>query len=155
MLCLNSKHGKKELSNAHFLVAGTALTFNRICLAILYLDNTLEKYIFFYFSGMLKQVKAGYLLHFKSKLEIKMLKSSFKDTFSENVSDLLILLLKEIFRLIAYRFDSRWCTNDLKEHIKCIKNRMTLYWHCIDIGIWQQGCCNLTILHFRSIYLLS
>ena len=83
MLCLNSKHGKKELSNAHFLVAGTALTFNRICLAILYLDNTLEKYIFFYISGMLKQVKAGYLLHFKSKLEIKMLKSSFKDTFSE------------------------------------------------------------------------
>ena len=60
-------------------IAGTALTFNRICLAILYLDNTLEKYIFFYFSGMLKQVKAGYLLHFKSKLEIKMLKSSFKD----------------------------------------------------------------------------
>ena len=80
MLCLNSKHGKKELSNAHLLfVAGTALTFNRICLAISYLDNTLEKYIFFYFSGMLKQVKAGYLLHFKSKLEIKMLKSSFKD----------------------------------------------------------------------------
>ena len=75
---------KERAVKCSLFIAGTALTFNRICLAILYLDNTLEKYIFFYFSGMLKQVKAGYLLHFKSKLEIKMLKSSFKDTFSEN-----------------------------------------------------------------------